>query len=261
MDYFQALWDADEELRLARTGFLWSGEGADESRLRLRKAKNAHSAIFGIAAKFALGEWIRSQQKGMSNGQKIAFANKALDALGGGKWGGRQTMEKNWNRRFWLQKVGLDAFGENLVRLYHAQGSDNVSTEVAPSSQTLANFAYRLAWLFLGGALHDNYRVISGVWRAEPKEVTQNVYKIQAREQSWSSALFNNPKRYVTAEVFRKLMQAGRIKQNGEQWAQYSKTAWSFRNPATVDADIAQAVKAADRGACANEQKTLAKAA
>lgn len=133
-----------------------------------------------------------------------------------------------------LERIAVDAFGEHI---------DVFCGDVAPASAAgrASSHASRAASLFarhLSVVLRTEYHAVSPMWRKDPQETHYGV-EVEGRMRQ---SLYRDAPRYLLPWVFEAVRDAGRIKPNGKVWKQVSGCDWSFRNQATVDADIAAAV-------------------
>lgn len=212
----------------------------------LRAAATQHRDALIAAAKGAICAWIREQTEGMNNAQETAFADK-LGSACYPKWCARGgSIDAEINRMGWLPEVGEKIFGEHLELFAQDPDAAPFDMNAPDAEKALKGRAYRLLVAHLEDALKERYRAICGVWRADPAD-PYDWRKRDAREHSWRVALREHPTRYVTPAVFGELQRAGRVKVNDKEWARFSKCEWSFRNPASVDADIAKAIQAVDK--------------
>ena len=254
-----------DELRVKNRALSMAVDGVDRAKgevLRaednLRQVAQQQRDAYEAAALGVLACWLRDKVKGMSLAEEHAFVNELGCALHT-KWRPRDgSIEEEYKRMDWLRDIGVEVFGKHLglfaevgaVRagasavLHGAYYELSECKSASDAEKDVGNRAYSLVCEHLENALKNRYVAICGVWRADPAD-PYDWRKRDAREHSWRIALREHPVRYVLTAVFDELQRAGRVKSNGQEWARFSKSEWSFRNSATVDVDIDKAIEAA----------------
>ena len=239
-----------EDLRAKSAAQLAAAEGVIRAQEEVQRAKdNLRAAAiqrhesFAAAVKGLLVEWMLEKTGDMTTiAEEYAFANELGDALRA-KWSPCSgSAEEEKKRMDWLQDLGLEVFG-NYLDVLTKEPDETIDATAFNAEEIRRSRAYRLICDHLGDALRERYVAISGVWRADPADPF-DWRKRDTREHSWRIALREHPTRYVKADVWRELLAAGRVKENGMAWAKFSKSEWSFKNSATIDADIAKAHEA-----------------
>lgn len=194
-------------------------------------------------AQDAIWDWVLQKVKDMTLAEEHTFLAKLAEALRTKWMPGGGSISNEQERMAFLRQIGEEIFGAGIHDFCLLDGEEEMS---APSYEdTLKDRAYGLVAQHLETALKKHYGAICGVWRAEPKDASDWRHR-DAREQGWRRSMLAAPVRlrFVTPSVFGVLQDAGRIKENGYEWQRFCRCAWSFKNSATADADIAKAIEA-----------------
>lgn len=201
------------------------------------KARDVHQAQQGkyrdalvANVRGFIAAWIYEQLRSKPLADAQAFLNRL----------GRLAIPYGYNvacereREDELRRIAEGAFGEHIDAFCAHELSASATecaTSYGPSAASL--FARHL-----GAVLQTEYYAVSPVWRKDPQNPRYG-WEVESRMRQ---PLYKDAPRYLLPWVFEAVRDAGRIKPNGEVWKKVSGCAWSFRNQATVDADIAAAV-------------------
>lgn len=198
---------------------------------------------YSSAAHEAITAWLRNKLHGKSIKEQQALADE-LGGLAHNPCPKRHYTRDQitgdvvviYNNEDRLRKLGHEAFGEHIVSF--------CEREQPPDEDELGRLAHRLMAAYLESVLVREFVAVAQVSRPQPKD-DERFEKRMERERAWCALIRKTPTRFLVDAVYHELIEANRIKRSAPAWKEASGCAWSFRNPATVDGDIARAVSSA----------------
>ena len=234
-------------LRQAKTAMLAAEDAWHKASDAFDAECRANRELHEESAKQLMLAWLDGQLAGKTLAQQQSFVDELAGLLqvkyrphDGSLAGGEEV-----DRMERLEELASEVFGESIADFCFSLTEEE---RLSPEEQRKRAYGYMQRHMLT--ILCMRCVKVSGVWRADPKadpKARETFKQKHDRIASWHVALRRAPNRYVLHDVFAALQPPGRVKQNGKEFAEMSGCHWAFRNPATIDADIANAVANAPR--------------
>lgn len=236
-------------LRQAKTAMLAAEDAWHKASDAFDAGSRANRELHEESAKQLMLAWLDGQLAGKTLAQQQSFVDELAGLLqvkyrphDGSLAGGEEV-----DRMERLEELASEVFGESIADFcFSLTDEERLSPEeqrkqayITLDEQRKRAYGYMQRHMLT--ILCMRCVKVSGVWRADPK-ARETFKQKHDRIASWHVALRRAPNHYVLHDVFAALQPPGRVKQNGKEFAEMSGCHWAFRNPATIEADIANAV-------------------